>query len=56
MKKYTVYLEQVNQSKYEVEARTIGSALLKAKREWNKENNSPLCLSITDETGEGVYP
>ena len=39
MKKWKIWFDQVNQTVYEVEARTKDSAIFKAQREWTNDFN-----------------
>ena len=41
MKKWKIWFDQVNQTVYEVEARTKDSAIFKAQREWTNDFNDP---------------
>ena len=38
---YRVYFDQVNQSRYDIEAQTREQAILKAKKLWLQENGIP---------------
>lgn len=51
MKKFRVYTEQVNQDFFDVEARTVASAITKAKQKWRQANTEPRILSVEDEEG-----
>ena len=53
--KYTVYFNQVNQSRYEVEAKTPFIALGKAKKLWWDDNPNPPGPYIENEKGDWVF-
>lgn len=51
---FKVYFDQVNQTKYEVEAISVNQAHAKAERLWRQENGVPLAI-IEDKDGNQVY-
>ncbi len=54
MNNYRVWINQVNQSHYDVEARTLESAMNKAEQEW-REDNVPR-VSYVEKDGKEVWP
>ena len=52
MKKWTIWFDQVNQTKFEIEARIEESAILKAQREWKEAYSNPWPSHIEEETDE----
>ena len=50
MKQFSIWFDQVNQTRYEIEANTRKQAISKAMRTWNAENKNPYPSEVLEHT------
>ena len=48
MTQYAVYFEQVNQTRFLIEAECEDEAIQKAAKEWKAEFGCPMCIDMED--------
>ena len=51
MKRFVVYFEQVNQTRFEVTAKSKIDAVAKAVEQWKQSNASPMLKEVTELRG-----
>jgi hypothetical protein len=51
-KRYSVYFDQVNQDRYDVDAETVAEAVQKAEREWRRDHGEPELIGVETDDEE----